>query len=94
RDCDRLVERIRGRISELKDQKAIADAVKRRTDHLLSQVRYGDDSSAVPTSECFASIPPQVPGAVGGAPTNRASDAPLRINVLADDFWDVLRVLS
>jgi hypothetical protein len=94
RDCDRLVERIRGRITELKDQKTIADAVKLRTDYLLSQVRYGDDTSAVPTAECFTSIPPQVPGATGGAPMNRASDAPLRINVLADDFWDVLRVLT
>ena len=25
--------------------------------------------------------------------TRRASDAPLRINVLADDYWDLLAVL-
>jgi hypothetical protein len=48
----------------------------------------------VPHAEAFASIPPQVPGVTGGAPSNRASDAPLRINVLADDYWNVLKVLS
>lgn len=93
RDCDRLVERIRGRLGEIKDQKTIADAVKLRTDHLLTQVSYTDDSTAIPLVESFTSIPPEVAGAPSGTPQKRASDAPLRINVLADDYWDVLRVL-
>jgi chromosome segregation ATPase len=94
RDCDRLVERIRGRISDLKDQKVIADAVKLRTDYLLTQVTYSEETSTVPQSEAFASIPAQVPGANGGMPLNRASDAPTRVNVLASDFWDVQKYLS
>ena len=94
RDCDRLVERIRGRISDLKDQKVIADAVKLRTDYLLTQVTYSDETSTVPQSEALASIPARVPGANGGMPLNRASDAPTRVNVLASDFWDVQKYLS
>lgn len=94
RDCDRLVERIRGRIGELDDQRAVADAVKLRTDHLLVEVRYTDEKSSVPVSEPFAGIPPEVPGAASGSiQRKRASDAPLRVNVLADDYWDVLKVL-
>jgi len=92
RDCDRLVDRIRSRLSELKDQKQIADAVKLRTDYLLSVATYSDESSSVPLSEAFASIPPHVPG-LTETPSKRASDAPLRINVLADDYWDVLKIL-
>lgn len=94
RDCDRLVDRIRARIGEIKDQKQVADAVKLRTDYLLTQARYNDDSTAVPLAEAFASILRQVPGPSGPAPANRASDAPLRVNVLAEDYWDVLEVLA
>jgi len=93
RDCDRLVDRIRSRLSEVKDQKQVADAVKLRTDHLLTHVSYSDDTTTVPLAETFSAIPPQVPGAAGGAPLNRATDAPLRINVLADGYWSVLDVL-
>jgi len=93
RDCDRLVERIRDRISDLKDQKKIADAVKLRTDYLLTQVTYAEETATVPQSEAFASILPQVPGLTGHAPLNRASDSPIRVNVLASDYWDVLKYL-
>ena len=37
RDCDRMVERIREKIEELKQQKTFADQVKRRTDLLLDR---------------------------------------------------------
>ncbi len=93
RDCDRLVERIRSRLSDIKDQAQVADAVKLRTDYLLTQTTYRDDTAAVPLAETFAAIPPQFPSAAGGIPAKRAADAPLRINVLADDYWSVLDVL-
>jgi hypothetical protein len=95
RDCDRLVERIRERIDELKQQKALADQVKKRTDQLLSELKYRNDTDTVPSPDCVQLIS----RALGAPPrdeldyTRRASDAPLRINVLADDYWDVLSVL-
>jgi hypothetical protein len=94
RDCDRMVERIREKIEELKQQKTLADLVKKRADQLLAETKFRNDTDSVPTMECL-----QLIGRSAGVSaatedlTRRASDAPLRINVLADDYWDLLAVL-
>lgn len=94
RDCDRMVERIREKIEELKQQKTLADQVKRRADQLLTEVKYRSDTDSVPTIDSL-----QLISRTAGVQANelelarRASDAPLRVNVLADDYWDVLSVL-
>ena len=94
RDCDRMVERIREKIEELKQQKTFADQVKRRTDVLLTEVKYRNETDSVPTVDCL-----QLINRTPGAQLNelelarRTSDAPLRINVVADDYWDVLAVM-
>ncbi len=98
RDCDRMVERIRERIEELKQQKTLADHVKKRTDQLLGEMKYRNDTDSVPTIDCVQLIAREVglqPSAAGDVVelSRRASDAPLRINVLADDYWDLLSVL-
>ena len=51
RDCDRMVERIREKIEELKQQKTFADQVKRRTDLLLAEVKYRNETDSVPSVE-------------------------------------------
>jgi hypothetical protein len=95
RDCDRLVERIRERIDDLKQQRSLADEVKKRTDLLMSELKYRNETDTVPTAESVQLIY----RALGGSPTSdgdllrRASDAPLRVNVLADDYWDLVSVL-
>jgi hypothetical protein len=93
RDCDRMVERVREKIEELKQQKTLADLVKRRADQLLTETKYRNDTDSVPTIECLQLI--GLNAGVGAAEdlTRRASDAPLRINVLADDYWDLLAVV-
>lgn len=95
RDCDRMVERIREKIEELKQQKTVADQVKRRTDLLLAEVKYRNDTDSVPNVECT-----QLIARSPSAQTNnevdlarRSNDAPLRINVVADDYWDLLAVM-
>ena len=94
RDCDRMVERIREKIEELKQQKTFADQVKRRTDLLLAEVKYRNDTDSVPSVESLQMI-----SRTPGGPVNelemarRASDAPLRLNVVADDYWDLLAVM-
>lgn len=94
RDCDRMVERIREQIEELKLQKTLADAVKKRADLLLSEAKYRSDSDTVPMQECTELIHRSaVPRMPGDELTRRASDAPLRINVVADDYWDLFAVL-
>jgi hypothetical protein len=94
RDCDRMVERIREKIEELKQQKTLADQVKRRTDLLLSELKYRNDTDSVAGIESlqFVSRLAASPSSVQDL-ARRATDAPLRINVLADDYWNLLSVL-
>jgi hypothetical protein len=94
RDCDLMVERVREKIEELKQQKGFADQVKRRTDLLLTEVKYRNDTDSVPGVECVQVImrsPGAQPSEVDLA--RRTTDAPLRINVVADDYWDLLSVM-
>ena len=94
RDCDRMVERIREKIEELKQQKNFADHVKRRTDLLLTAVKYRNESDSVPSVDGLQFIN-RTPGTQVNELdlARRASDAPLRINVVADDYWDLLAVM-
>jgi len=92
RDCDRMVERIRERISGLQNQKDLADHVKRRTDHLIGQMSYRNDTDSLPTVDCVATILPRIP-LPGEGPSRRVTDAPLRVNVLTDEFWDIFSVV-
>lgn len=94
RDCDRMVERIREKIEELKQQKTFADQVKRRTDLLLAEVQYRNETDSVPTVEGLQLIPRMPGGQVDELEmARRATDAPLRLNVVADDYWDLLAVM-
>jgi hypothetical protein len=94
RDCDRMVERVREKIEELKQQKTLADQVKRRTDLLLTEVKYRNDTDSVPSVESVQLVS-RSPGAHASEMdlSRRTSDAPLRINVLADDYWDLMAVM-
>ena len=94
RECDRMVERIRERIEELKQQKTLADQVKKRADQLLAEVKYRNDTDSVPTVECTEHINRSAgPQSADVSISRRLSDEPLRINVLADDYWDLFSVM-
>jgi hypothetical protein len=94
RDCDRMVERIRERIEEIKQQKTLADQVKKRADRLLGEAKYRTETDSVPTVESTELIERIVASQSAETElTRRMSDAPLRINVLADDYWDLFSVL-
>lgn len=92
RQCDRMVERIRERIEELRQDKSVADRVKRRTDLLLGELAYRNETDTVPRDDAVATIRVEI-GAAPGVPARRATDAPLHVNVLADDYWDINAVL-
>lgn len=94
RECDRMVERIRERIEDLKQQKTLADLVKKRADQLLTEMRYRNDTDSVPSIDCVQLISRTAGVQASENEMNRrASDAPLRVNVLADDYWDLLSVM-
>jgi hypothetical protein len=94
RDCDRMVERIREKLEELRQQKGFADQVKRRTDVLLTEMKYRNETDSVPGVECLQLVT-RAPGAQPNELdlARRTTDAPLRINVVADDYWDLLSVM-
>jgi hypothetical protein len=97
RDCDRMVERIRERIDELKQQKTLADQVKKRADQLLTEMKYRNETDSVPSTDCLQLIS-RNPGVAVPSDgllelARRENDAPLRLNVLADDYWDLVAVL-
>jgi hypothetical protein len=86
RDCDRMVERIREKIEELKQQKTFADQVKRRTDLLLTEVKYRNDTDSVPGIECLQMIN-RTPGAQANEleMARRTSDAPIVLDEIGAD---------
>jgi hypothetical protein len=90
-ECDRMVERVRERLQDLKQQK-LADVVRKRAEMLKASLTYRNETDAVPHSECLDTIAVNV-SAEPGVPTRRVSDAALRVNVLTDDYWDVLTTL-
>jgi hypothetical protein len=93
RTCDQMVERIRERIEELRTDKTLADKVKRRSDHLLNEMKYRNETDSAPIPECVQRIQVSLEPETKGALMRRASDAPLQINVLGDDYWDLNSIL-
>lgn len=89
RDCDRMVERVRERLQDLKRQQKLPDLVRRRAEALMPTLRYRNETDAVPLADSLD----KTEVSLAAEPARRSSDAPLRINVLTDDYWDVLSVL-
>jgi len=92
RDCDRMVECIRERIEDLRQQTSLADDVRRRTDLLGNHVQYRNETDSLPTTESVAITERSSPQA-GNEPERRSGNEPLRINVLLDEYWDIVAVL-
>jgi hypothetical protein len=90
--CDRMVERIRERAEELRASKTLADQVKKRTDVLVSEMKYRNDTDSVPRPDCVEEIKMSF-GADPNPLMRRATDAPLRINVLDENYWDIFAVM-
>jgi hypothetical protein len=78
---------IREKIEELKQQKTFADQVKRRTDLLLAEVQYRNETDSVPTVEGLQLIPRTPGGQVDELEMARRTTDALRLNVVADDYY-------
>ena len=90
RDCDRMVERIRERISQLNNEKNLPALVQRRAAVLSGEIKFRNEADTVPLGDSVGTIATRV---AGGSQGRRSSDAPLRINVLAEEYWDLYAVL-
>jgi predicted nuclease with TOPRIM domain len=91
--CDRMVERIRERVEELRTSKSVADQVRKRTDILIGEMKYRNDTDSVPRPDCVEEITMSFGADPGNSLMRRATDAPLRINVLDENYWDIFAVL-
>jgi len=86
RECDRMVESIREQIVDLSKDSRLAEQIRMRAAQLTGDIHYRDETSAVPTSFSTSTISPLSDGENEG---RRATDAPVHINVLEDDYFDV-----
>lgn len=91
RDCDRMVERIRDRLNQLNNEKNLPALVHRRASYLSNQIEFRNETDTVPLAASVATIPPEISSS---EEARRSSDEPLRINVLADEYWDLYAVLA
>jgi len=91
RDCDRMVEKIRECLEVLRNQKDLAEQVKGRAAMIGPSLRYRNDSDSVPVPDGVADIAMYVVSA--NAPSRRDNDAPIRVNVLEDEYWDIYSML-
>ena len=90
RECDRMVESIRGRIADLKQEDGLADVVRQRAAMLRKDLQYRNDTDASPTPFSTPTIAPLIDDK---HLARRSTDAPVHVNVLADDYWDLSRYL-
>ena len=86
RECDRMVESIRSRIADLKEETQLADLVKKRAAMIARELKYRDETDSRPSAFSVPLIMPSLNDDKNG---RRGADAPIKINVIADDFWDL-----
>lgn len=90
RECDRMVENIRSRIADLKEDSKLADVVRKRAALIAPELKYRDDTDSMPSAFCVPQISPSLSHSSNG---RRDTDAPIKVNVIADDYWDLSRFL-
>ncbi len=87
--CEALIAAIANARAMLQSKMNVAQDVKSRSDHLKSMAAYRDGSDATPTAE---SIGFGAGDALAGQPLGDKAAARMP-NVLAEDTWDLFRVL-
>jgi hypothetical protein len=88
RECEALMKQIDGADDLLRGRASLAQEVKQRSERLQQVARYRAATDATPTAESLAFSEGD---ALGGTPAGLA--AARMPNVLAEDTWDLYRVL-
>jgi hypothetical protein len=90
RECDRMVERIRMKIFDLKREEELGERIKERANQLFEEVLYANGADVVPSAQSVPAISPVLSAKSKG---RRSTDAPLQVNVLTEDYWDLYSYL-
>jgi chromosome segregation ATPase len=90
RACDRMVENIRSRIADLKADTGLSEVVRNRAAIIAKDSEYRNASDSIPG---VASVQTIVPTYCHTEHNRRSTDVPIKLNVLAEDLWDLSRYL-
>ncbi|NND64671.1 MAG: hypothetical protein HKM24_01790 [Gammaproteobacteria bacterium] len=85
-DCTGLMKRIRKAKKNMFADDSYGEELKKRAKVLRKKVQYRADEDTIPMASSLSSIP-----AVQG--TAAAKFGSVEVNILADDYWDLLKVL-
>jgi hypothetical protein len=83
RDCEQLMHEIAQALAMIRSQRDLAIEIRARSDYIKSSVAYEHASEAIPIA---TTLPSAFMGRGGGVAIREP-------NVLADDYWDVGRLL-
>ncbi len=86
-DCEYLMQKISESLERLRAQGPVAEKLRVRADALREQAEFKNDKDPVPLSSSLAKISTTV----GKDPSE--SGVLLDVNVLADDYWNILEVM-
>jgi len=88
RACRRLSREIQNVFCELSGIEDFPVRVQHRSKYLAAQATYRRDADTVPVAGSFHAIPLEI-----SASGETSGDKPLGTNVLADEYWDIYKVL-
>ncbi len=84
-ECALIAQRLEQAMSEMRGRKGYADALKARARYLRKRVHYKDSKDTVPAPDSLDSFPRALNDGVPGASID--------VNVMIDNYWDVVAVL-
>lgn len=85
-DCEFLMDKIAASVERLRSQTGFAESLKARADWLRTQAEFKNDNDPVPLAASMAKISTTVG-------KEHETGLLLDVNVLADDYWNILSVM-
>lgn len=90
RTCVSMMDKIKSQVDNLKSNREFATDIKRRTDHLRTTVRYRREEDVIPVAE---SVGTMTLGLKDKEFMDTLTDMSKDPNVLADEYWDIYKIL-
>lgn len=89
-DCEYMMKKISALKESVVADRGFGDELKARTEMLSKQVEYRNESDTVPDVATISKLVSAVPGFDGG---RTHASMPMDVNVVADDYWDLGKLL-
>ncbi|NND60572.1 MAG: hypothetical protein HKN49_09920 [Gammaproteobacteria bacterium] len=89
-DCEYMMKKIKELREALIADRNYGDELKARTEMLSKQVEYRNEKDTVPDVATISKLVPAIPGFDAG---RTHASMPMDVNVIADDYWDVSKIL-